>query len=683
MEAKISSPPNIPLKHKFLPRLFISSSSQKVLRKLSVKRFYIKKVKESPENNDNIQQPLTQSLLKYFPKKAFNHLRQAHFCSYSQLRLFDDFRNLKNLTAICLIPSILESFEEDLTKANALIKSLKRAPKCIESLIIDEPDELLITESHIQGLYRIIRSFRNLKVYWRYISINVEEGVSKAEHKAINRYIPRLRKFHDFRYWDLDMNLKEFSELSKKGKPYSALTHLSLSIDEGILPEHLAFSEIDEEISEEDEEMEEEKEEEQNTSNQNDVEEDKEYGGDWEDYDENDERRENHVRKLISPVFTFNLFPSLRSLTLDYCDLTIYPDIVEGLASLKALDQFMLCFGNKPKGTIYLFKGLLELPLLNCFSLDIPFMEEAEWNLLEKFLLNQVELISLDLNIGEFISLKKKKSTHYVQMNNYIGNILKALGNLTKLRYLALILRYLPLGTLSEILGEISAITQLKTLKLDQIVVPSIFSKTPLEYVEGLCKFINRQKDLNELKIKLPFVIEESIIENIIETATILPELKTLKIVINHCDDENKKGYKALFTSMYGVEYPTVNVEANKEWYQKLTNILGKMHKLEYFGIYITINGNNISPENQKGLVEIFRALNDLKALRKFRFTLNVPMFSQDLFKEIEQALYGLKNVNFGIIKPDGKSSDEYPLYYSELRRDMNEKLSLRTDLMF
>jgi len=232
------------------------------------------------------------------------------------------------------------------------------------------------------------------------------------------------------------------------------------------------------------------------------------------------------------PLFRFHLFPNLRQLLIRISYDCLYPldrFVVDGFKALTKLESMKVSMSERPLGTTWVFRGLLELPSLKYFRMKIPFIKDEEWVLLEEFFSKQNNLI--DMRIG--INAQRSTKTGYLQQNKHLENVWKFLENKPKLQYLGFKSKTWSLESLSKGLQPIH-LPQLKYIKLK--CMDDIFtSASPAEKrVEGLCDFItNHKATLRHLTLNLIFALEIDVIKKLGEAISEVSQLKELKLYVN------------------------------------------------------------------------------------------------------------------------------------------------------
>ena len=230
----------------------------------------------------------------------------------------------------------------------------------------------------------------------------------------------------------------------------------------------------------------------------------------------NSQERDEKLKQEITPFFQFHLFQNLRSLQFQLDDAFVHPLeswVSEAFTSLKNLKKIQLVLETRPKGSKFVLQGLINLPLLELFHIEIPFIRDNEWILLDQFFEKQAELASIHF----VMSSEPGAPDRYKIRNKQTEDLWRFLEGKPKLQYLTINITHCSLNSLSKGLLNSTITNQLKLLSIEAIDDVGYPAKNAaIERCEGLCVFIDRQKEsLIYLEINLPFVLDVNIIEHI------------------------------------------------------------------------------------------------------------------------------------------------------------------------
>jgi len=379
------------------------------------------------------------------------------------------------------------------------------------------------------------------------------------------------------------------------------------------------------------------------------------------------------------------LFPNLKKLHITQ-DNETYPFdsfIVDGFAALKQLEQLKLCVNSRPVCDSYIFRGLLELPLLKKFSLKIPFLNTMEWFYLKMFLRKQNKLESLRIWIVQGPSNKAR----YLEHNIRLENIVACLGDKTSLKSLELRSFFLSLETLSKGLARVGMVNQLQSLKFEGID-DNITSETKSETrAEGLCNFIKSQKkSLKVLKVSLLLVLEENIVRHIGEAISELAQLRSLSLSFNtlfSLDEKSIEYVQNLLQSGIPGE-SKMKLRESKEWNPNLEKYLLRLENLED----LEINFEIFNKESSQWFLHVFKALPNIGRLKKIKTITRSFEYFQDLEGKFIAAVSELKNVRdvgmkFYKSTSVGGFSQVMMMNLERKLYEINESQSMKCDLMF
>ncbi len=249
-------------------------------------------------------------------------------------------------------------------------------------------------------------------------------------------------------------------------------------------------------------------------------------------------RRNN--QNNVMPFFRLHLFPNLIKLNFDnyYC---IEPRFDRALgqefATLKNLKELTLLITGASQDNNNLFEGMLSLPQLRLFSLNIETLQIPEWKMLERFLTQQKDLESLSLTLNCVYEFTEE----YKGQNASIESLGKCLKGKNKLESISFGFRYNSIESISKLLATTKLKKQVKRLRIVAFDDP-VTSQTPfIKHTEGLCNFIEDQGEhLEEFALHLPFVSVNNgeMMHQLAKALTSAKKLTSLCLKINQDEDE-------------------------------------------------------------------------------------------------------------------------------------------------
>jgi len=395
------------------------------------------------------------------------------------------------------------------------------------------------------------------------------------------------------------------------------------------------------------------------------------------------------ARVEIMSFYRFHLFPNLTKLNLTMQNI-IYPlstFVIDGFRALENLKELKIRIVSRPIGTTYLFKGFLELPSLDLFSLDLEFLKGEDWSLLIDFLRNQKELESFSLRVLE----RRGNRERYLQQNEHLENTLRSLEGNTSLKTLYIRSPYWSLEALSRGLQPLTMKNQLQSFDFegsDDIVTSS---HTILERIGGLCEFIKKHKEsLREINIGFPCEIKPSIVGHVIDAVSQLKELRKFMLYMNcnffHGASDITEYFENTIQEGIAPEKKKKILKL-KNWNPSIAKGLKKLPNLQEVGVYFDVLEKESQNQNQgKWFLDIVKALPDMKALRKFSFSTHSCEVMKGIAKKVIAGLMEAKNireVSASVHNIDVPSGTEINEIYKVVQMINKKQAATRCDLMF
>jgi len=356
--------------------------------------------------------------------------------------------------------------------------------------------------------------------------------------------------------------------------------------------------------------------------------------------------------------------------------------VIDGFAALKKLEKLVLEIRSRSQGSINIFKGFLQLPLLKKFSLTIIFITDKEWGLLQQFLQRQNRLRSLKIHVIDNPPTK----AHYLQQNLALQNTIKCLENKPLLKSLALESSFWSLEALSEGLSHLKMKNQFLALRLkasDDLITSDT---KPWERSEGLCTFIQNQKrSLKILCLILPFAFDDKIITYITKASSKLTQLRDLDLSFNL--DYFKE---AFFMKYFGrtLQKETSWQESKqliipKKWSPTLAKYLKRLGHLENFTLSSRLLGSD--SKDVQWFVDVIQILPSLEKLQN----LNIKSSPPDLLSNAENKFIGamldlqnIRKINVCFYRPDTPWQSEL-INLSDVVNEINQIQGMRCEIMF
>jgi len=395
---------------------------------------------------------------------------------------------------------------------------------------------------------------------------------------------------------------------------------------------------------------------------------------------------EASAREEITTCYNFRVFPNLTKLSLNIQNV-LYPlgtFVIDAFQALNNLKDLKIRLSSRPIGTVYIFKGLLELPSLDSFSLDLEFLKGEDWSLLGEFLRYQKDLQAFSLRVQD----RRGNRERYLQQNEHLENTLRALEGNLALKSLNIRSCFWSLEALSRGLRPLTMTNQLQSFEFegsDDIVTSS---HTNLERVGGICEFIKKHKEtLREVVIMLPCEIKPSIVGHVMEAVSEVKELRKFMLHMNCNFFNGASEIREYFedTIQEGIApEKRKKILKLKNWNPSIAKNLKKLQRLQEVGVFFDVLEKE-SQNQGKWFLDLVRALPEIKSLRRFSFNTYSCGMIKDIAKKLIAALKEMKNVreiSASIHNIDAPSGTEISEIY-EVVKMMNKKQATRCDLMF
>ena len=731
-------PPKI--KHKFLRRtLILDAEDEAVLMKVRMKGLHLKEIYELEKGEGELPYELHKH--QYLKKKYLNATTSIQIASSTKLHWLNQLKNAKNAT--CIVISLgKEDFEHVLgfpntdAKIEFVLQCLRKLSKKIKEFKISI-EGLSVKKGHMQAIYRILGSMRELKIFWRTFGFQKPERYLEKEYKLINRYLPRIKTLEEFQYdywryekecWandemiDIGENTRidqlDFQQLTLYSEPCPYVTNLTLNVvGEFFRTFQTVQNDLEEELSEsngenktrrlgEQWEDEDSQASEDDDSQENSAEEDDDDEGseeEWNDEDEDNNNPDNAppadvvefgteeekryiLYQEIKPFYRFDLFPNVKNLMFQTFDDCVYPldtFVVDGFRALKQLEFLDLTIEARPVGTHFLFDGLMELSKkLQKFSLEIKFLKEKEWALLDAFFEKQDQLKSITLIIPSERSTKQG----FLTQSQHFENTYKWIENKPNLQYLDLRSLYCSLESLSKALGKTTMVNQLKLLGVEAIDDMGITPSGPKERVEGLCDFIKRQKEsLLYLTVSIPYVYVPEIMENVAEAISQVKSLRELELYINYVTETTLKEYSRFFERILKKDNPLKvrrKTKNTRSWYPAIAEMLKKLENLDDLTMYFGLS-DEVEEKWSEEYFGIIREIPQMKSLWTVEFNLPFSNISRPFTEDIQHLIYDMRNVSSITLDTDDVMNEGRAEMIERVVEEVNLRQSLRCDYLF
>ena len=381
-----------PKSYNFLTRnLTFSSLANKDFQRLTIKRLYLHKlIREKrcfscvPE--EDIYKPLKNS-------KLFKTLKHVQVSSLYGNYSYERLKNAKNLKTFHI--DTYFSREKDGMKSLAFY--IKRLPKDVRVINLENNRGLHHDHKDFYQIAKSIRFVRKLESFKRSYLIRTEKHVEK-EVMIYSQSASRNKNLKELVYELSEGEQSGFQRAMKRGLVYPGITGLKFSLGSSGFPDYeqmgpffgaetnngeeveyifpefkemsedekCAYKRVQNDLKRRDEE----KEDDVVMQHQREL-----------DVPENEGRQplavpesflaRSLMREEIKPFYRFELFPNLKVLDIRQ-KIHLYPlgpFVIDGFAALKKLQSLKIDIYYRSMGSAYLFKGLLQLPLLKGFSL--------------------------------------------------------------------------------------------------------------------------------------------------------------------------------------------------------------------------------------------------------------------------------------------------------------------------
>jgi len=704
-----------------------------------MRKLHVKEVYELEKDED--RDPYDLRKHKYVKGKSLAGLNEIQVASLNSLYWFNDVKNAKNLEVVVIslgkedFDSVI-GFPDMNAKIEFVLRCLKKFPKKIKEFKISI-EGLSVKRGHMQTIYRVLSGMKELKIFWRSFGFQRPEKYLEKEYNLINRYLPRFKKLEEFEYdywryekscWANDemvdigehtrIDQGDFQKLVQNNKPCPHVTNLTLNIvGEFFRTFEAVQQELEEELSEsggenktrkladqwEDEDAEDDDEdEEDNDEDYEDEDSDEEDEEDAEEEEEenpeedpqepqeevkfnSEEEKKEKLREEIMPFYRFDLFPNVNTMIFQVFDDCLYPldtFVVDGFAALKKLEFLDLTIESRPIGTHNVFDALMVVPKLQKFSLEIKFIKEKEWDILDEFFKKQEDLKSLTLIIPEERSTKEG----FIQQNQHFEKLYNCINNKPNLQYLDLRSLYCSLESLSKALDQTTMVNQLKLLGVEAIDDAGMSTSCASDRVLGLCNFIKRQKEsLLYLTVSLPFVFVPTILERLAEAISEVKSLKELELYINYVTEMTLDQYAKFFEKVLKKENPIKarrKLKHPKSWYPAIAEMLKNLPLLDdltlYFGMADEVDEKFVEP-----FIQILREIPKIRTLNVVEFNIPFSSISKKTGEEMKEIILDMRNVSSITVDTDEIMKESYVEALESLVEHVNLRQALRCDYMF
>jgi len=658
-------------KDKFLTRnLQISYSNQlplRPLRQVLIKRVYLKKFIDERYDEDNLNEQVYRLFKSNKLLKTLKHMQLAGLSSSYGQEMLKNAKSLKSLSM---------QGNSDPISLRRILLTLKRLPPLkIQQIKFD------ITRPHLppcnKDLYNLAKCVRRLprlqsfKRWFCFTTSKIQNYVSK-ELETYNKAASRLKNMKKMKFFADNDDLFGLQTAMRGNRRFPKIDGLRIFLSDDELPDYERLVLLNNEND-------------SNSRTDSDEENlDQEIHLDQPDNQNlprnpfargrmirmlrrtNPDFTKEDVQKLqkeeMKPFFRYQLFPNLKRLDLRFeNEYVLGSFVIAGFRCLKNLEHLKIEWPDfRSKGSFYLFKGLLQLPMLKKFSLHTPFIKSKEWELLEEFLKDQNKLETLSLSLKEIYLMKRPPAQEYsIKQQTCLTNIIKNFQDKPFLKNLKLISNSWPLETLSQGLSHLTTKNQFTILKIQAQTESNIPQENSQKRIESLCHFIKNQSDsLRKLYISPNFSVEDEIF-TCLEAVSKLSLLRELKLTIS----------------------PINRIEKPEKWNPHVATYLAKLEHLESSSI--TFHQLFQSPyESFEWFEKFLKTLSSLKNLRELSLNLsiyyhapeNVPENFPERMIDIIKELKNLKKISMHS-------------YYSSIPTDAVEKIrerqDTRCDLMF
>jgi len=440
-----------------------------------------------------------------------------------ELNWLNALKNAKNLKEIQIKINLddlkaIPGFHDTFIALERVFQCLKKFPKNIRSVSI-QAEGLSLKKGHLQKIYRILGSFKRLEKVKRIFGAARAEGLVEKEYRVARRYMRRclyLKSFEynpygyeDDGYWMGFENLYHpyngkkdqngYLRLMKERRQFEFVTSLKLPINTKYFSNYLRYEEFlydakDLQVVSSESE----------SSDESGDEDEIDPGTQKILQDRNKKMMEARLARTLLLFFKFELYPNLKVLRLDMSKNSLYyftSCIGNCFAMLQQLKELEIALPKNPRGSKFLFKAFLKLPLLMKFGLVISIFKEEEMKILAKFLEKQKELTGLMLN-NDWIHEDMKS---YRLQEDFIRDIGSYLAMNKNLKDLSLLFGGSSLASISNSFMKMPECkNQIRSLTLgfyDHTVCGT-------ETVRSFCDFLGNQEDsLTSLFLEFNFIV--------------------------------------------------------------------------------------------------------------------------------------------------------------------------------
>ena len=535
--------------------LTLDTIEELYLKKVRLKKVFCRSYKEQESDKDII---FELNKHRYLKNKPLCGLKTVEIASVAKLHWFSQLKNLKNLESLTVWIGeedwkATRGFANTEAKVHFLLQCLKRLSKKMKTLKLYIEG---LSVKDIARVYRIVSSFRELKVFYRRLGFEDEQSYLTQEHKYMTRYLKRMKRLEEFDYdywrfrkedWDdgepdgfpeSNQDQDDYYGMMTRGETFNYVTGLNLAVRGSTLETFDADN------------------------------------GEFDPEKRQAVRIRKETQEEIAQFYRFELFPNLQNLMIDINENSIHPVgpfMTEGFRALKKLEKLFLILNDRPQQAHYVFQALEHLPLLTSFYLSIEFLRKYEWLDLQKFIGKQKNLVSFRLRLLGFDISR--------QDDEKFEELFTSLPLASKLEYLQISANTISLERISKAVMNISGINQLKHLTIGGIDDPKTSAK-PAERCQGICDLISRHKEsLASVKLEFAYVVVPEIIGILTSAIGDLKKLKKLRLEVNN--DTSLTDFYAIYFEEH-LEAPTLKeMTEDKRWICQITRMLEKLENLE------------------------------------------------------------------------------------------------------
>jgi len=691
--------------YKFMTRtLRADHTNDLIFKKICSKRLYLKNIIDHREKDFGSE----ERVYRLFKNtKAFRTLKNIQIPCISRSYISENLkysRHLKSFTIEPLFDNIIFSH---------LPRYIKRLPRNIQKINLDCYAHNSVTNKDFYNIAKSLRCLHKLQYFNRHYQMSnpPDRNHVQRELRTYSQSVSRLQNVNRIGYSLGIGEEQSFQRAVRKGIIYPGITELQMCLSvltfanylqmtdylkhehsiDGDLgfdfndmndEEKLSHAIIKSEIRRNDQGKEDDDEKQSKTKFIPDNED--EFADNWFMMIDEDLRAVCQMREDIKPFYRFEVFPNLKKLTLSHED-ALYPldsFVVDGFKSLQKLEDLSIEFMARSIGTGFMFKGLLELPLLRNFSLDIVFIKNDEWEILKNFVKRQDKLESLEI----ILSCHTSSKARYLQQNELLTSLIKELENKNFLRSLSLKSNGWSLEALSKGLSHLTStmVNQLHSFSFKGSD-DTIFSQEKLwQRIEGLYSFIKKQKrSLRNLEVDLSCALENNVTTFIAEAISTLTRLRKLDFTVNPRSASGMNYVVDYFEKDLQekeAEDSIQKLKRSEKFNPHLARNFSKLENLEDFSLRFDV----FSSEFGLWFVDLLKVLPNLEKLREISIRTNsaelLDGVSSEIVSRVQQEFKNVRKVaisSFKIIESDEQIS------LGETLNKINEKQALRCDLMF